>query len=159
MRRCEFVESEALRETLDVAVARLAGERGDARDKPAWLIAAAVYDVDAIRRDFPILAERPYGKELVYLDNAASAQKPQAVIERMSHFYEHEYANVHRGLHYLANAATEAFEGARETCGASSMPAPPTKSSLRAARRRRSISSPPLSVSRISARATRSSCP
>jgi cysteine desulfurase/selenocysteine lyase len=73
------------------------------------------YDVEAIRRDFPILAERPYGKPLVYLDNAASAQKPRQVIERLTHVYEHEYANVHRGLHYLANAATEAFEGARES--------------------------------------------
>ncbi|MGE5388031.1 MAG: aminotransferase class V-fold PLP-dependent enzyme, partial [Hyphomicrobiales bacterium] len=73
------------------------------------------YDVDAIRSDFPILAEKPYGKPLAYLDNAASAQKPRAVVERLSHFYEHEYANVHRGLHYLANAATEGYEGARET--------------------------------------------
>jgi len=72
------------------------------------------YDVEAIRADFPILLERPYGKPLVYLDNAASAQKPRAVIERMVHAYEHEYANVHRGLHYLANAATEAYEAARE---------------------------------------------
>ncbi len=76
---------------------------------------AAPYDVEAIRADFPILAERPYGKPLVYLDNAASAQKPRAVIERLTHAYEHEYANVHRGLHYLANAATEAYEAARET--------------------------------------------
>jgi cysteine desulfurase / selenocysteine lyase len=75
---------------------------------------APIFDVEAIRKDFPILSERPYGKELVYLDNAASAQKPRQVIERLTHFYEHEYANVHRGLHYLANAATEAFEGARE---------------------------------------------
>jgi cysteine desulfurase / selenocysteine lyase len=73
------------------------------------------YDVEAIRADFPILAERPYGKPLVYLDNAASAQKPKKVIDRVTHAYEHEYANVHRGLHYLANAATEAYEGARET--------------------------------------------
>jgi cysteine desulfurase/selenocysteine lyase len=73
------------------------------------------YDVEAIRRDFPILAEKPYGKDLVYLDNAASAQKPRQVIERISQVYEHEYANVHRGLHYLANAATDAYEGARET--------------------------------------------
>ena len=72
------------------------------------------YDVEKIRADFPILAERPYGKPLVYLDNAASAQKPRAVIDRMVHAYEHEYANVHRGLHYLANAATDAFEAARE---------------------------------------------
>jgi cysteine desulfurase/selenocysteine lyase len=74
-----------------------------------------LYDVDKFRADFPILAERPYGKPLAYLDNAASAQKPRAVIERLTHFYEHEYANVHRGLHYLANAATEGYEGARET--------------------------------------------
>ncbi len=74
-----------------------------------------LFDVEAIRADFPILAERPYGKPLAYLDNAASAQKPRAVIERLTHFYEHEYANVHRGLHYLANAATEGYEGARET--------------------------------------------
>jgi cysteine desulfurase / selenocysteine lyase len=73
------------------------------------------YDVEAIRADFPILAERPYGKPLVYLDNAASAQKPRAVIERLTHVYEHEYANVHRGLHYLANAATESYEAARES--------------------------------------------
>ena len=73
------------------------------------------YDVDRIRADFPILSVRPYGKPLVYLDNAASAQKPRAVIDRISTAYETEYSNVHRGLHYLANAATEAFEGARET--------------------------------------------
>ncbi|MGO9774369.1 MAG: cysteine desulfurase [Roseiarcus sp.] len=77
--------------------------------------APAPYDVEAIRADFPILSERPYGKPLVYLDNAASAQKPRAVIERLTHAYEHEYANVHRGLHYLANAATEAYEAARES--------------------------------------------
>jgi cysteine desulfurase/selenocysteine lyase len=73
------------------------------------------YDVERIRRDFPILSERPYGKSLVYLDNAASAQKPKVVIDRLVHAYEHEYANVHRGLHFLANAATEAYEAARET--------------------------------------------
>jgi cysteine desulfurase/selenocysteine lyase len=76
---------------------------------------AATYDVEAIRADFPILSERPYGKPLVYLDNAASAQKPRAVLDRLNHFYEHEYSNVHRGLHYLANAATEAYEAARES--------------------------------------------
>ena len=71
--------------------------------------------MEKIREDFPILAERPYGKPLVYLDNAASAQKPKAVLDRLVHAYEHEYANVHRGLHYLANAATEAYEAARES--------------------------------------------
>jgi cysteine desulfurase/selenocysteine lyase len=73
------------------------------------------YDVEKLRADFPILAEKPYGKPLVYLDNAASAQKPRQVLDRMRHFYEHEYANVHRGLHYLANAATDAYEAARES--------------------------------------------
>jgi cysteine desulfurase/selenocysteine lyase len=72
------------------------------------------YDLDRIRADFPALGMQVYGKPLAYLDNAASAQKPQAVLDRMMHAYEAEYANVHRGLHYLANAATEAYEGARD---------------------------------------------
>ncbi|MCZ8187730.1 MAG: cysteine desulfurase [Beijerinckiaceae bacterium] len=71
-------------------------------------------DLDRIRADFPALALEPYGKPLTYLDNAASAQKPVQVLDRMRQAYETEYANVHRGLHYLANAATEAYEGARE---------------------------------------------
>ena len=74
----------------------------------------APYDMMKVREDFPILKTRPYGKPLAYLDNAASAQKPRQVIERVTHAYEHEYANVHRGLHYLANAATDAYESARE---------------------------------------------
>jgi cysteine desulfurase/selenocysteine lyase len=73
------------------------------------------YDVGRIRQDFPILGLEVYGKPLVYLDNAASAQKPKAVLDRIQHAYTAEYANVHRGLHYLANAATEAYEGARDT--------------------------------------------
>ena len=72
------------------------------------------YDVARIRKDFPILAMQVYGKPLIYLDNAASAQKPQLVLDRIQEAYTSEYANVHRGLHYLANAATEAYEGARE---------------------------------------------
>jgi cysteine desulfurase / selenocysteine lyase len=72
------------------------------------------YDVARIRADFPALAMQVYGKPLVYLDNAASAQKPKAVLDRLNFAYTSEYANVHRGLHYLANAATEAYEGARE---------------------------------------------
>src|SRR6201992_2403022 len=71
------------------------------------------YDVARVREDFPALAMKVYGKPLVYLDNAASAQKPNAVLDRMTEAYKTEYANVHRGLHYLANAATEAYEGAR----------------------------------------------
>ena len=73
------------------------------------------YDVEALRAQFPILAKEVYGKPLVYLDNAASAQKPRAVIEAMTHTMENGYSNVHRGLHYMANAATDAFEAARET--------------------------------------------
>jgi cysteine desulfurase/selenocysteine lyase len=76
------------------------------------------YDVEAIRREFPILASEVYGKPLVYLDNAASAQKPRAVIDAMVNAMETGYANVHRGLHYMANVATEGFEGARETARA-----------------------------------------
>jgi cysteine desulfurase/selenocysteine lyase len=71
------------------------------------------YDVGRIREDFPILAMQVYGKPLIYLDNAASAQKPRAVLDRLERAYTAEYANVHRGLHYLANAATEAYEDAR----------------------------------------------
>ena len=72
-------------------------------------------DVAAIRRDFPILSREVYGKPLVYLDNAASAQKPQVVLDAMTKSYTQEYANVHRGLHYLSNAATQSFEDARES--------------------------------------------
>jgi cysteine desulfurase / selenocysteine lyase len=72
------------------------------------------YDVARVRQDFPILATKVHGKPLIYLDNAASAQKPTAVLDRIQRAYTCEYANVHRGLHYLANAATEAYEGARE---------------------------------------------
>jgi cysteine desulfurase/selenocysteine lyase len=75
----------------------------------------APYDLAAIRADFPILSQQVYGKPLVYLDNAASAQKPKAVIDAMVRVMETGYSNVHRGLHYMANAATEAFEGGRES--------------------------------------------
>src|SRR5262252_911810 len=73
------------------------------------------YDVASIRADFPALALKIYGKPLVYLDNAASAQKPKAVLDRLQKAYTEQYANVHRGLHYLANEATEAYESARES--------------------------------------------
>jgi len=75
---------------------------------------AAPYDVEAVRRDFPILARTVYDKPLVYLDNAASAQKPKAVIDAVTAAYASEYANVHRGLHFLSNMATERYEEARE---------------------------------------------
>ncbi len=73
------------------------------------------FDVEAVRREFPILTRQVNGRPLIYLDSAASAQKPRAVIAAMSAAAEGAYANVHRGLHTLANEATEAFEGARET--------------------------------------------
>ncbi len=72
------------------------------------------FDLATVRADFPILAEKIHGRRLVYLDSGASAQKPVQVLDRMDHAFRHEYANVHRGLHTLANRATEAFEGARE---------------------------------------------
>ncbi|MEM9427793.1 MAG: aminotransferase class V-fold PLP-dependent enzyme, partial [Pseudomonadota bacterium] len=74
-----------------------------------------MYDVQAIRRDFPILAREVHGKPLVYLDNGASAQKPQVVIDAVTQAYAMEYANVHRGLHYLSNLATEKYEAVRGT--------------------------------------------
>jgi cysteine desulfurase/selenocysteine lyase len=73
------------------------------------------FDVDAMRADFPILARQVNGHPLVYLDSAASAQKPRAVIDAMIHAMEHSYANVHRGLHTLANETTEAYEAARKS--------------------------------------------
>lgn len=72
-----------------------------------------MYDIEAIRRDFPILSREVNGKPLVYLDNGASAQKPQVVIDAITRAYSEEYANVHRGLHYLSNLATEKYEGVR----------------------------------------------
>lgn len=73
-----------------------------------------VFDIKKIRSDFPILQEKIKGKPLVYLDNAASTQKPSSVIERLQHFYRHEYSNVHRGIHTLSEVATEEFELSRE---------------------------------------------
>src|SRR5688572_7530266 len=72
-------------------------------------------DVAAIRRDFPILHQAVNGIPLVYLDNAASSQRPKSVIEAISRYYEHDHANVHRGVHTLSQRATDAYEGARET--------------------------------------------
>ncbi|MEX2617692.1 MAG: cysteine desulfurase [Alphaproteobacteria bacterium] len=74
---------------------------------------AVPYDVEAYRRDFPILSETVHGQPFVYLDNGASAQKPRQVIDAVRHVYEHEYANVHRGVHYMSERATDAYEGAR----------------------------------------------
>ncbi len=74
-----------------------------------------MYDVAKIRADFPILSREVNGKPLVYLDNGASAQKPQVVIDAITQAYAHEYANVHRGLHYLSNLATDKYEAVRGT--------------------------------------------
>ncbi len=92
------------------------GEVSDRREAARAVAGnTAPFDVEAIRSDFPILYREVYGKPLVYLDNAASAQKPRSVIEAMDHVNRFEYANVHRGLHYLSNTATQHFEEARET--------------------------------------------
>ena len=71
-------------------------------------------NVEAVRKDFPILQRQVHGRPLVYLDNAATTQKPRAVIDRLSYFYEHENSNIHRAAHALAARATDAYEGARE---------------------------------------------
>jgi cysteine desulfurase/selenocysteine lyase len=76
---------------------------------------AAAMDAAALRADFPILDETIHGRRLVYLDNAATTQKPRAVIERISHYYAHENANVHRGVHLLSERATDVYEEARRT--------------------------------------------
>lgn len=72
------------------------------------------FDVNAIRRDFPILSEHVNGRPLVWFDNAATTQKPKAVIDRLTHFYEHENSNIHRAAHELAARSTDAYEGARQ---------------------------------------------
>ncbi|MBN9694734.1 MAG: cysteine desulfurase [Zoogloea sp.] len=71
------------------------------------------FDVQAVRRDFPILQERVNGRQLIWLDNAATTHKPQAVIDRLAYFYQHENSNIHRAAHELAARATDAYEGAR----------------------------------------------
>ena len=72
------------------------------------------FDVNLIKKDFPILQERVNGRQLIWLDNAATTQKPKQVIDRISYFYEHENSNIHRAAHELAARATDAYEGARE---------------------------------------------
>src|SRR5689334_12020117 len=72
-----------------------------------------MFDVEAVRKDFPILSRQVHGHALVYLDNAATTQKPRQVIDSLVHYYEHYNANIHRGLHTLAEEATDAYEGSR----------------------------------------------
>jgi cysteine desulfurase / selenocysteine lyase len=81
---------------------------------PELNVSSVGFDVQAIRRDFPILQERVNGKPLIWLDNAATTQKPQSVIDRIAHYYEHENSNIHRAAHELAARATDAYEAARE---------------------------------------------
>ena len=83
--------------------------------RPLHASADNSYDVAAVREAFPILERTVYGQPLVYLDSGASAQKPKAVVGAMTNLFETSYANVHRGLHYLSGAATDAYEAARET--------------------------------------------
>src|SRR6266545_4891812 len=83
-------------------------------DDPAVYAAADGFEVERIREDFPVLRQIVNGKPLVYLDNAASSQVPQMVIERGSKYLEEEHSNIHRGVHYLSQKATTAYEGARE---------------------------------------------
>ena len=79
------------------------------------MASSVAFDIERVRRDFPILSQQVYDKPLAYFDSAASAQKPTAVIEAIKHTYETEYANVHRGVHYMSQKATDAMEAARET--------------------------------------------
>ena len=78
--------------------------------------AAASFDVDRVRADFPLLARAVNGQPVAYFDNAATAQKPQAVLDAVDHFYRQQNANVHRGIHEISQQATEAYEAARVTC-------------------------------------------
>ncbi len=82
---------------------------------PSMANATAPYSVEQVRRDFPILHQQVYGHPLVYLDNAATSQKPRAVIDVISHYYESGNANIHRGVHFLSEHATEEHEAARRT--------------------------------------------
>ncbi|MGA8622079.1 MAG: aminotransferase class V-fold PLP-dependent enzyme, partial [Candidatus Sulfotelmatobacter sp.] len=72
--------------------------------------AGAGFDLEKVRRDFPILRQRVHGRTLVYLDNAATSQKPQVVIDAISRYYKRGNANIHRGVHFLSEHATEEFE-------------------------------------------------
>ena len=78
-------------------------------------ISRGSFDWNTVRQDFPILGEQVHGRPLIYFDNAATTQKPRAVLDALQHYYEHDNANVHRGLHELSSRATEAYEGARQS--------------------------------------------
>ena len=107
-----FVDHAAGREPAGIRVPGF--ESGAVPLSAAGVSAGAPFDVNLARRDFPILQERVNGRPLVWLDNAATTQKPQSVIDRLKYFYEHENSNIHRAAHELAARATDAYEGARE---------------------------------------------
>ena len=92
----------------------LKDSRFNAQASPKLASAHPAFDVESVRRDFPILKERVNGHPLVWFDNAATTQKPQSVIDRVSYFYEHENSNIHRAAHELAARATDAYENARD---------------------------------------------
>src|SRR4051812_2533050 len=99
-----------------MSVQRVSADTGDqASDATVYAVASPEYDVQAVRSEFPILSERVYGHPLVWLDNAATTQKPQVVIDRLSAFYTHENSNIHRAAHELAARATNAYEMARHS--------------------------------------------
>jgi cysteine desulfurase/selenocysteine lyase len=98
-----------------------ATRKSTSKARPATVRAAATpapetittYDVDKVRADFPILRQKIRGRTLVYLDNAATSQKPQSVINSVTRYYERDNANIHRGVHFLSEHATEEHESAR----------------------------------------------
>ena len=112
-------------------------------------------DLQKIRADFPILSREVYGKPLVYFDNGATTQKPRQVVDAITDEYYSVNANVHRGVHFLSQQATELHEASRETARSSSMPAVRMKSSLPAARRKVSICLCPASVKSLCRRGMR----
>ncbi len=81
--------------------------------EPAILKAVSEFDVKQIRKDFPILSQTPYGKPLIYFDNAATSQKPQVVINALTNYYSEYNANIHRGVHYLSQKASHAYDDVR----------------------------------------------
>ena len=104
------------RNTAATAAGRATPELPGSAKRPAGV--TMPFDVQRVRRDFPILQTKVYGKPLVYLDNGATTQKPNAVIDRVSRYYRQENANIHRGVYRLSQVATEAYEDARRKVAA-----------------------------------------
>ena len=137
---------------------KLGGSRMTAANSVSWeprpcMSRTVGFDVEAVRRDFPILQKQVHGQPLVYLDNAATSQKPRAVIDAISHYYESGNANIHRGVHYLSEHATEEHEAARRTVQRFLNAPTSAKSSLCAAPPRPSTWSRRPTAARMSARA------